>query len=207
MTDISPTLKSKSDQLNAIDIMDAPLTITIRGVDVKPSSDQPVSIFFDGDDNKPYKPSLGMRRVIAMAWGRESDDYVGKQMTLYFEPSVTYAGEATGGIRVGAFSHIEKPFEAIIKLNRKQKNKLNFDKIGNDAPTKKETAQFDDTISPEQIDELTQMLNENNWAYKEDKMLAKWGVKKIPELPADAFEHCKMQWDRWASQNTNKDAA
>lgn len=106
MPDISATLEAKSDQLNAVDIIGAEPIITIRKVEVKNNTQQPVFIYFDGDNNRPWKPSKGMRRILAAAWGRDSDAWIGKKAQLFFEPTVVYAGEEVGGIRIKALSDI-----------------------------------------------------------------------------------------------------
>lgn len=107
MTDLSFALEAKSDQLNAVDIMGAEPVIRVREVSVK-KGEQPVSVYFDGDNNRPWKPSKGMLRILAGAWGRESAQWVGKFAQLYFEPTVRYAGQEVGGIRVRALSDIDK---------------------------------------------------------------------------------------------------
>jgi len=107
MTDLSFALEAKSDQLNAVDIMGAEPVIRVREVSVK-KGEQPVSVYFDGDNNRPWKPSKGMLRILAGAWGRDSAAWVGKHAQLYFEPTVRYAGQEVGGIRVRALSDIDK---------------------------------------------------------------------------------------------------
>ena len=104
-TDVSFALEAKSDQLNAVDIMGTDLIIKIREVRVN-QGDQPVSVFFEGDHNRPWKPSKGMLRILAGAWGRDSSAWVGKHAKLYFEPSVIYAGKPVGGIRIRSLSDI-----------------------------------------------------------------------------------------------------
>ncbi len=104
-TDISFALEAKSDQLNAVDIMGTDLIIKIREVRVN-QGDQPVSVFFEGDHNRPWKPSKGMLRILAGAWGRDSSAWVGKHAKLFFEPSVIYAGKPVGGIRIRSLSDI-----------------------------------------------------------------------------------------------------
>src|SRR5690554_8237334 len=106
MTDVTFALQAKSDQLNGVDIMGAEPVIRIRDVKVK-QGDQPVSVFFDGDHNRPWKPSKGMLRVLAGAWGRDSSQWIGKHAQIYFEPSVVYAGKPVGGIRIRALADIE----------------------------------------------------------------------------------------------------
>ena len=104
-TDVSFALEAKSDQLNAVDIMGTDLIIKIREVRVN-QGDQPVSVFFEGDHNRPWKPSKGMLRILAGAWGRDSSAWVGKYAKLFFEPSVIYAGKPVGGVRIRSLSDI-----------------------------------------------------------------------------------------------------
>lgn len=120
MTDVGFALEAKSDQLNAVDIMGAEPVIRIRDVKVK-AGDQPVSVYFDGDNNRPWKPSKGMLRVLAGAWGRDSSAWIGKYAQLYFEPSVKYAGKEVGGIRVRALSDIDpRGLAFALRINQKQ---------------------------------------------------------------------------------------
>lgn len=106
MADVSQAMEAKSDQLNAVDIIGAEPVIRIRDVQVK-AGDQPVSIYFDGDHGRPWKPSKGMIRILAGAWGRDSDNWIGKHAQLYYEASVVYAGKEVGGIRIRALSDID----------------------------------------------------------------------------------------------------
>ena len=63
MTDLSKTIDPKSDQLNSDDLIAGPITIRITKVSANLSSpEQPISIFFEGDNGKPYKPCKSMRR-------------------------------------------------------------------------------------------------------------------------------------------------
>lgn len=105
MIDMSATIKSKSDQINADDLIGGPRTITITGVKLV-AEDQPVAISFAGDDNKPYKPCKSMRRVLVRAWGADGAKYVGRSLTLYLDETVKFGGAAVGGIRISEMSHI-----------------------------------------------------------------------------------------------------
>lgn len=107
MSDVGFALEAKSDQLNAVDIMGAEPVIHIRDVQVK-QGEQPISVYFDGDNNRPWKPSKGMLRILAGAWGRDSQQWVGKYAQLYFEPTVMYAGKEVGGVRIKALSDIDQ---------------------------------------------------------------------------------------------------
>lgn len=119
MADITEAMKAKSDQLNAMDIMGSPLVIRVRDVDYSPNRDQPLWIYFDGDNGKPWKPSKGMIRIIGGAWGKMTEDWIGKYAKLFYEPSVTWAGKEVGGIWVKEFSDIpEKGLNFNLALNR-----------------------------------------------------------------------------------------
>lgn len=121
MTDVSATLEAKSDQLNAVDIMGAEPIIRIREVKVA-QGDQPVSVYFDGDHGRPWKPSKGMRRILAGAWGTDSSNWIGKHAKLYFEPSVMYAGKEVGGVRIRALSDIPaQGMKFAITINRQKR--------------------------------------------------------------------------------------
>lgn len=119
--DVSFALEAKSDQLNAVDIMGYEPVIRVREVRVL-KGDQPVSVFFDGDNNRPWKPSKGMLRILAGAWGRDSSQWVGKHAKLFFEPTVMYAGKEVGGIRIRALSDIDpRGLTFALTINRQKR--------------------------------------------------------------------------------------
>ena len=110
MTDLSMTIAPKSDQINADDLIGGPRTITITRVTGNEGSpEQPVNIFFEGDNGKPYRPCKSMRRVMVAVWGADGASYTGRSMTLYRDPSVQFGGMQVGGIRISHMSHIDRP--------------------------------------------------------------------------------------------------
>src|SRR5262245_29461840 len=106
MTDMRSVIIPKSDQLNADDLISGPRTVTIASVSVRPGTEQPVAISFDGDGGKPYKPCKSMCRVMVAMWGPDAKEYAGHSMTLYRDPKVKWAGLEVGGIRISHMSHI-----------------------------------------------------------------------------------------------------
>lgn len=108
--DMSKTIAPKSDQTNYDDFLVGPKTITITGVKStgNVNDQQPVSIHYQGDAGKPYKPCKSMRRVMVRVWGNEGAEYVGKSMTLFGDPNVIFGGQKVGGIRISHMSHIDK---------------------------------------------------------------------------------------------------
>lgn len=106
MNDMVSTVVAKSDQLNSDDLMGGAIVVRIRDTRVSESGEQRVSIFYDGDNNKPWKPCKSMCRVLVSAWGDDSKKYIGKFLTLYRDPDVTWAGMKTGGIRISHMTDI-----------------------------------------------------------------------------------------------------
>lgn len=104
--DLSAVIQPKSDQLNADDMIAGPRTITIRDIKVNAGSEQPVSIYFEGDNGKPWKPCKSMSRLMVSAWGADASKYKGRSLTLYRDPTVKWGGMEVGGIRVSHMSDI-----------------------------------------------------------------------------------------------------
>lgn len=119
MTDMAPTIVPKSDQLNADSLLAGPRTITIRDVKIAPGTEQPVAIFSDGDDGKPYLPCKSMRRVMVTIWGADASAYIGRGMTLYRDPDVTWGGMNVGGIRISNMSHMDARTTIVLTATKK----------------------------------------------------------------------------------------
>jgi len=117
--DISKALVAKSDQINASDLTGAPLVATIQSVRPGDTA-KPVIVDLVGMDGRPWKPSKGMLRVIAHAWGTESDAWVGRSVKLVNSPEVIYSGVPVGGVEVVAMSHIAKPFTIPVRISQKK---------------------------------------------------------------------------------------
>ena len=120
MADISETLRAKSNQLNADDVM-APITVQITAVALSPG-DQPVAVSITGG-HKPWMPCKTMRRLLVAAWGAETEAWVGRWVVLFRDPEVAFGGGAVGGIRVSHLSHIERGFTANLTASKGGKKK------------------------------------------------------------------------------------
>lgn len=117
--DLGMTIAPKSDQLNADDLIAGSITIRITKVSANPeSTEQPVSLFFEGDCGKPYRPCKSMRRVLVQVWGRDGATYPGRSMTLYRDAKVQFGGLAVGGIRISHMSHIDETVTMALTATR-----------------------------------------------------------------------------------------
>jgi len=111
--DMSKTVDPKSDQLNTDDLIAGPRTIKIERVTASTTPEQPVSVHYEGDNGKPWKPCKSMRRVLIALWGSKGSGYVGKRVTLYRDDTVKFGGIEVGGIRI---SHADIDSDVTIAL-------------------------------------------------------------------------------------------
>lgn len=110
MVDMTATIAPKSDQINADDLMAGPRTITVTKVTGNEgNAEQPVNVFFEGDNGKPFRPCKSMRRVMVKVWGADASKYAGNSMTIYRDPKVKWGGMEVGGIRISHMTGLEKP--------------------------------------------------------------------------------------------------
>lgn len=134
MGDMAETVVPKSDQMNTQDLLTGPQTFTIARVQVT-GGDQPVSVWFhEFSPRRPFKPSKTVRRLMIRGWGDESARYVGRRMTLFADPSVTWAGEEVGGIRVSHMSGIERQMRLSLPVSKNRNVTHLVDPIPDAAP-------------------------------------------------------------------------
>jgi len=117
--DLTESIAPKSDQQNYDDYLAGPRTVTITAVHVV-QGEQPVVVELAEYPGRPFKPNKSMRRVLAKAWGPDSDVWVGRGLTLFGNPSVSYGGKAVGGIEIAAMSHIDKAFTLPKRVSQKK---------------------------------------------------------------------------------------
>jgi hypothetical protein len=122
MTDLSTTIEAKSSQMNADDLLAGPKTIKITKVSAKPSSaEQPIAISYEGDNGKPFYPCKTSRRLLVTLWSADGSSYVGRSLTLYRDPDVTWGGVRVGGLRISHASHIEKSITVALTASKNNK--------------------------------------------------------------------------------------
>lgn len=107
-TDMRLVIVPKSDQLNSDDLIGGPITVKISGVEIRPGTEQPISVRYDGDNGKPFKPCKSMARVMVHCWGADAKEYIGRSMTLYRDEKVKWGGMAVGGIRISHMTDIDR---------------------------------------------------------------------------------------------------
>lgn len=135
MNDMASTIIPRSDQLNSDDLIAGEMTITVTEVKIKSGGgEQPISIHYEGDKGKPYKACKSMCRVLVTAWGADSKAYVGRSMTLYRDPSVTWAGMAVGGIRISHLSDIDSKLTMALTATKQSRKPYTVQPLKAGAP-------------------------------------------------------------------------
>lgn len=120
--DMTSTIVPKSDQLNSDDLISGPITVKITKVSANPgAAEQPISVFFEGDQGKPFKPCKTCRRVMVFIWGSDGSQYVGRSMTLFRDPTVKWGGMEVGGIRISHMSHMDKPITMALTATKQSR--------------------------------------------------------------------------------------
>jgi hypothetical protein len=117
MNDMTATIAAKSDQINAADLIGISRTVTIREVRIKAGEDQPVTILIEGD-KKAFRPCKGVRRLLVRVWGPDANKYIGQSLTLFCDPTVTWAGKEEGGIRVSHMTGLDEKIIEFMRVSR-----------------------------------------------------------------------------------------
>ena len=176
MIDLSSTIEPKSDQLNADALLAGPRTIVVTSVE-KVAGDQPILIHYDGEGGRPYKPCKSMRRLLVHMWGVDGNEYAGRSLTLFCDPTVTFGPDAIGGIRISHMSHIERDQTIMLTVSRGKKKPYQVRKL---APQSKKSAEpakekgdiaqarsILESAHADTIDHLLPSLREFSWTKEE----------------------------------------
>jgi hypothetical protein len=112
-------IKKNTDQLNYEDFIGGVTRIvTIAGVS-KGRKEAQYDIAIEGDD-RYWRPPATVLKLLALAYGLEAADWVGKSANLYGDPDVKMKGVKVGGIRVSHLSHLDGPLSASLTVTRGQ---------------------------------------------------------------------------------------
>lgn len=146
--DISTTTAPDSTQINAEDLLTGPVTVTITAVR-SGTTEQPVNIDLAEFPDRAYRPGKSMRRVLVAAWGADSSAYIGRRLVLYRDPDIKFGGFATGGVRIQAMSHINKPMTLALTVTRGKRAAFVVQPLP-DTPARQTPATVDDLLTAAQ---------------------------------------------------------
>jgi hypothetical protein len=157
--DISDTLAPTSDQLDAVDLVGGPRTFTIENVS-KGNSEQPVQVTL-AEFPRVWRPGKSMRRVLAACWGAEASQWIGRRVTLYCDPNVTFGKDKVGGTRISHLSHIDKPRQIPLLVSKGRSAIFTVRPLTENAPPP------EPTVSPATLAEIEAMFVEAQIAAEE----------------------------------------
>jgi len=118
--DLAGSVKTKSDQLNADDLISGPLTGRIVRLTRGSTPEQPVNIQLSCW-HVPWRPCKTERRVLIALWGEDPAAWMGRTLRVQRDAMVAFGGENVGGIRIAAASHIKG--EVSVMLNKSKGKK------------------------------------------------------------------------------------
>lgn len=149
------TAEPRSDQWNADDFIGGKAKVfTIAGVK-NGTAEQKYDIRLEGQD-RVWRPPLTVLRILMAAWGDESDDWIGRRVALYREPTVTFGKEKTGGIRVSHMSDLPNnaPFTTEVTISRARKQQVTVKPL---PPESKIPSSFDAKIAGSSAEQCVQV--------------------------------------------------
>jgi len=163
--DITETLAPASDQLDAIELIAGPRTFRIASVS-KGSAEQPVNVHLE-DFPRPWRPSKGMRRVLAACWGADASLWVGRSVTLFYDPTVTFGKDKPGGTRIKALSHIDGRKQVPLLVARGKSAMFTVEPLPDAPAPVQQPAAF--TLTPDMVANSTDINQLREWQQREPK--------------------------------------
>lgn len=137
--DITETTAPKSDQQQFDDFIGGiTRTVTVSGVS-SGSLEQPVNIELAEFPGRPFRPNKTMRRLLVVAWGKDSAAYIGRRLELFGNPDVIWAGKPVGGVEIRSLSNIDKPLTIPLTVSRGKKKSFTVQPLPTTPTTKTPT--------------------------------------------------------------------
>lgn len=153
--DISQMLVGKSDQLDNVDLISGPRDFTITAVSGR-EGDQPLNISL-AEYDRPWRPGLTVRRILAALWGTEAEDYVGRRVRLYRDPDVKFGTDKTGGTRISHASHIDKAVTVSLPTSKGKFGAFTVQPLPTDSLPAPTGPTAEDVAATDDLDQLSAM--------------------------------------------------
>ena len=164
--DLTESIAAKSDQQNYDDYLSETRTVTITDV-TKGSAEQPVNVELAEYPGRPFRPNKTMRRVLVIAWGKDSAAYIGRRLTLFGNPGVIYGGKSVGGVEISHMSHIDKPLTVALTATRGKRKNFTVNVLA--APVTRDwPSEIDATTTTAALTALYQQIRQIPGAYTDE---------------------------------------
>lgn len=193
--DITESLAPTSDQLDAIELLAGPRTFQIESVSAG-SDEQPVQVKLEGFP-RVWRPSKGMRRVLAAGWGVNASAWTGRRVTLYFDPAVTFGKDRTGGTRISHMSDLPngRPLNVPLLITRGKSAMFTVQPLVDAVAAPAPKPANPDAITADKVTELgTAMTNGLELADRDQKLT--WLTQQLERPIKSPTELTKAEGDR-----------
>lgn len=173
--DLAGSVRTKSDQLNADDLISGALTGRIVRITKGATLEQPVNVQLSCW-HVPWRPCKTERRVLIALWGEDPAAWMGRTLRIQRDAMVAFGGENVGGVRIAGASHIKG--EVSVMLNKSKGKKARRTVVEIPAA---DVATETRTIHPN-VQRLADGLASNGWL---DDAVRQIGRKPIDWTPED----------------------
>jgi hypothetical protein len=137
----------KGDFISAAELGDRRVTMTIARIastkmddeKKKKEVEKPVMYFKEVERGLIYCKTIG--HCVAAMFGDNDDKWIGKRITIYNDPTITYGPDTVGGIRIAGSPDIPKALTVRIKFPKKKAFEV---------PLRPTTMKPADTTTPQQ---------------------------------------------------------
>jgi len=162
--DLAGSVKTKSDQLNADDLISGALTGRIVRLTRGATPEQPVNIQLSCW-HVPWRPCKTERRVLIALWGEDPAAWMGRTLRIQRDAMVAFGGENVGGVRIAGASHIKGEVSVMLNKSKGKKARRTVVEIPPiaDAQTvapillPKWAEQGNDPLDPDEADEIVKL--------------------------------------------------
>lgn len=106
-------IPSKSNYLAKNDVPEEGVVLTVRGfkqeeMDIDGQSEMKIVLYFAEPDYKPMVLNKTNAHLLQQATGAAvAGDAKGKQIVVYNDPSISFGGKITGGLRIRKYSTVQ----------------------------------------------------------------------------------------------------
>lgn len=134
-------LLNPSKYIKGAEFLGKDVTYTIKSVrreelEKDDETTESKGIIYFSDEAKGWVSNVTNTKALVAMFGTETDNWIGKRVTLWFDENVRAFGDKVGGIRVRGSPDLAQPVSFDLKLMKKKKQKITLIKTGTAQPAR-----------------------------------------------------------------------
>jgi hypothetical protein len=118
-----------------------------------------------------------MRRILVTAWGPEANNYIGRRITIYRDPDITFGKDKVGGIRISHLSNIANRLEVALTVTRGRRATFAVDPLA-DEPADDFVERINSAATLEELDTIARDLKARDLGSRRATLLKHWSSRK-----------------------------